>query len=146
NDSMHEAIEAAERAMRLAPRETVWAESFALLQLETGNLEATDSIIRDWSRPRNEHALAGLDLKALLLRERGQYDRAAKISAQVLSLAKDYSDSAGSRLLLASSLARSVEFVAAARVFEQAARHPGSGDGTASLPLSPSAEARSFVW
>jgi DNA-binding SARP family transcriptional activator/tetratricopeptide (TPR) repeat protein len=45
NDSMLEAIDAAERAMRLAPRERSWAESFALLLLETGHLDAADSII-----------------------------------------------------------------------------------------------------
>jgi tetratricopeptide (TPR) repeat protein len=146
SDSTTQAIGAAERAMRLAPRERSLAESFALLLLETGHLAAADSLIRDWGRPGSEQADVALDLNGLLLRERGQYTRAAQINALTLAHAKDYTDSVGSRLILASSLARAGEVVAAARVFEQAARHPGTRAAGSSLALNPSAKARSFAW
>lgn len=144
-DSPTVAMNAAERAMRLAPHETSWAEAFAWLLLETGRLDAADSLTRDWARPGSNLASAALPMKGALLHERGQYHEAAKVNALAVARAKDFSDSAGSQLVLATSLARSGDIEAATRVFERAARHPGAATKS-SIALVPSAEARSFAW
>jgi hypothetical protein len=146
SDSAAAAIAAAERSMLLAPREETWATGFGLLLLETGRLTAADSLIRDWSRPGSERLSVALDLKTLLLREQGEYGRAATLGAQTVARAIDNADATGLRLVLGNSLARSNDVLSAVREFEHAARHPRPRGEASLLQLSPSAEARSFAW
>ena len=141
-----QARDAGERALRLAPREESTAEGFGWLLLETGRLDAADSLTRDWGRPGNELAAIALDLRGALLRERGQYDAAAEAGAQALRSAPGAGDSAVIRLVYASSLARTGDVGAATRVFELASRHVIDTADRSRVALSTLSEARGFAW
>jgi DNA-binding SARP family transcriptional activator/tetratricopeptide (TPR) repeat protein len=145
SDSIAEAIAAAEQATRLAPREQSWAEAHAWLLIETGHLDAADSLLRVWNAG-GQFALAALDVKGAVLRERGRYAAAVNTYERALARGKDFADSAALRLVLASSSAYSGDVAAATRTFEQAALHPGMTTGRSQAVFSPSVEARSFAW
>jgi tetratricopeptide (TPR) repeat protein len=141
-----QAITAAERAWRLAPREETTVDGLGWLLLETGQLAAADSLIRDWQRPGSELAGSALDLLGALSRERGQFATAARVYARAIAGAASPGDTASLRLVYASSLARSGELTEARRVFELAALHLNDSAGRSRMGQSPSNEARAFVW
>jgi DNA-binding SARP family transcriptional activator/Flp pilus assembly protein TadD len=141
-----EAIAAAEKAWRLAPLEESTLDGLGWLLLETGQLAAADSLIRDWGRPGSELTGMALDLQGALWRERGQYEAAARVNARAVAQASGAGDTAALRLIYASSLARTGDVAAARRVFELAAVHTTDTAGRSRLGLSPSTEARTFVW
>lgn len=141
-----EAIDAATRALQLAPREEAIAEGLGWLLLETGRLSMADSLIRDWGRPGSEFMMMALDLHGALLRERGQYDAAARAYANAIDRAPGAGDTASLRLVYASSLARGRDLVAATRVFEQAALHLDDAQRRKQVGFSPATEARAFAW
>jgi tetratricopeptide (TPR) repeat protein len=141
-----EALGAARQALRLAPLEQSTVDGLGWLLLETGQLAAADSLIRDWARPASELAATALDLQGALLRERGQYAAAARAGALALVRAPSLGDSAATRLVYASSLARTGDVAGARGVFEQASLHSSDTAKRIRLGLSPQNEARSFVW
>ena len=83
--------------------------------LETGRLDAVDSLIQDWSRPGSQLMDTALDLRGALWRERGQYDSATKAMARAIAHASRAGDSAALRLVYASSMARTGDVVGATR-------------------------------
>jgi DNA-binding SARP family transcriptional activator/tetratricopeptide (TPR) repeat protein len=141
-----QAEEAARRALRLAPLEESTADGFGWLLLETGRLDAADSLIRDWARPGSELAGSALDLEGALWRERGQYAAAVRANARSIAHANGAGDTAALRLPYASSLARTGDVAAARHVFEQAAWHSSDSASWSRLAFSPQAQARTFVW
>ena len=140
NGRAAEAISAADRAMRLAPQELAAAEGYGWLLLETGHLDAADSLIRDWSRPGSELTATALDLRGALWRERGQHDSAVKVIGRAIANTSRAGDSAALRLVYANSLARTGGIAAAAREFELAAVH------VPVLRQTPRLNARGFAW
>ena len=141
-----DAIDAATRALQLAPREEAVAEGLGWLLLETGRFQAVDSLIRDWGRPGSEFVTMALDLRGALLRERGQYDAAARANAYSIERATGAGDTASLRLVYASSLALGGDLIAAVRVFEHAALHLDDVEQRGRVGLPPALEARAFAW
>ena len=140
-----QAVAAARRAFQLAPREDSAIEGFGWLLIETGQLDAADSLIAAWSGEGGKLASAALDLRSAVLRERGQYRAAARTYATALAQARGIGEATAVRLPYASSLARAGERAAAWRVFEQAG-HVAHGAGAGTLIISQTDEARTFAW
>jgi DNA-binding SARP family transcriptional activator len=140
-----DAIAAARRAGTLAPTDPEFAMDAVIRLLEARRYGAADSALRGW-RSSNEPRFASnaADMRALLLRERGQYGAAARVLDDALR--RYPADSSWLLLALGDTRARAGDLTGAERAFAAAVPpEPASnaGHGASNFPAD---WARTFTW
>jgi hypothetical protein len=137
-----DALAASRRAAALAPREPVYVPPVVLRLVEARRLDAADSAVRAWQMG-GDAALAAevLQLRAMILRERGRHIDAAHLVADAL---RGRRDSLGAMLLVGgNSAARTGDTVQASRLIEAAALHGIAATTSTEFPRD---RARAFAW
>jgi DNA-binding SARP family transcriptional activator len=140
-----DAIAAARRAGTLAPTDPEFAMDAVIRLLEARRYGAADSALRGW-RSSNEPRFASnaADMRALLLRERGQFGAAARVLDDALR--RYPADSGWLLLALGDTRARAGDLTGAERAFAAAVPpEPASnaGHGASNFPAD---WARTFTW